>query len=76
MKKVNLGKLNLQSEEVLDKSQMAKINGGAGWMCFCGNEGSYGGGGTYFEGDSQAAGQSALYYMANICGGSATCFHV
>ncbi|MCH7410657.1 hypothetical protein MM239_14710 [Belliella sp. DSM 111904] len=36
---MNLEKLGLSSEDVLQRSQLARIQGGGTWVCYCGFEG-------------------------------------
>ena len=42
MNKLNLGKLRLHSDEILEKSQLASVYGGAQFTCYCGFVGGCG----------------------------------
>ncbi|PZX49102.1 hypothetical protein LV84_04290 [Algoriphagus ratkowskyi] len=42
MKKLNLGKLKLHSDEIMEKGQMATVYGGASFTCYCGATGGSG----------------------------------
>lgn len=66
MKKLNLGKLKLTSEEVLQRSQLAAISGGASGTCgYATNDG------TGWYGDCNVSRAEALFMIQGYASGSA-----